>query len=404
MARDRCLLFSSVFPPLVGGSAVVYHNICRFNPDRMVVLASRHHYADGTPLDGCAAYDDEAAFPVYRLSHLRPPRTPPRHFADKLWRLLTEDLTIRAKAIAMLGWLCWREKVGIVCIGELLHGGWIAFWAKRVFGCKVINYAHAEEVVVRGAWHDRRRARYLRHIDVMVVVSAFTKQVARDDIGVPEDRLFLLVNGVDAARFSEVRPRPDLVSAYGLADKRVLLSVGRLIERKGFDTLIRALPAIAAALPNIHYLIVGDGPYRAGLETLAAELGVTDRVTFAGYVAEDDLADHYGLCDLFVLPNREMPDGDNEGFGLVYLEANAAGKPVISGRAGGVLDAVSDGENGLTVDGTDPDAVSQAVIRVLTDADLYARLARGGQEAAHAATWQERAKLFARLCETLTAS
>ena len=156
--------------------------------------------------------------------------------------------------------------------------------------------------------------------------------------------------------------------------KRVLLTVGRVVPRKGMDTIIRALPSLIETFPDLHYLLVGRGEYRATLEALAAELGVSDHVTFVGSVADGELVEHYRLCDLFVMPNRELPNHDTEGFGLVFLEANACGKPVIGGRAGGVVEAVRDGENGLLVNGDDVADVSRAIASVLGDEALADRL------------------------------
>ena len=198
-------------------------------------------------------------------------------------------------------------------------------------------------------------------------------------MGVAEDRITLISNGVDLARFAPREPRPELAARYGLAGRPVLLTVGRLHERKGMDRVVDALPAIRAAVPGLRYLMVGDGPYRASLERRAAERGVADAVVFAGAVGDSELVDHYALADVFVMANREMPDGDNEGFGLVFLEANACGVPVVAGDAGGSVDAVTPGLNGLVVDGRDPDAIARAVVRLFTDAGLRAQLTADGR-------------------------
>lgn len=118
-----------------------------------------------------------------------------------------------------------------------------------------------------------------------------------------------------------------------------------------------------------------------------------------GEVTDQALADLYAQADIFALPNREMPDGDTEGFGLVFLEANACGKPVVSGRAGGVVDAVIDGVNGLAVDGGDVDAIAAAVTRILEDKMLYSKLAAGGLDAARRGDWRSRAAEFLALCD-----
>jgi phosphatidylinositol alpha-1,6-mannosyltransferase len=181
------------------------------------------------------------------------------------------------------------------------------------------------------------------------------------------------------------------------------LTVGRIVPRKGFDAVIRALPKIIESVPDVHYLIVGTGHFRPTLESLIAELRLEDRVTFTGQVSDEDLADYYRLCDLFIMPNREMPDGDTEGFGLVFLEANACGKPVIGGLAGGAVEAVRSEQNGLLVDGWSVNEVGEAVVRLLTDSDLHARIAERGLEIAKDSSSRVKAEQFQALCARLTA-
>ena len=126
------------------------------------------------------------------------------------------------------------------------------------------------------------------------------------------------------------------------------------------------------------YVIVGDGPYRPSLEKLASDLGMGSHVVFAGKVSDEDLPKYYSLCDVFAMPSRERLDsGDVEGFGIVFLEAAAAAKPVVAGRSGGIEDAVIHGATGLLVEPTSVGDVAQALLRLLRDAPLRQEL--GGQ-------------------------
>jgi len=119
---------------------------------------------------------------------------------------------------------------------------------------------------------------------------------------------------------------------------------------------------------------------------------------FAGDVAEAELAAHYQLGDVFIMPNRALPNGDTEGFGLVFLEANACGVPVIAGRDGGSTDAVRDGENGLVVDGNSVPAVLHAMLALREDGVLRARLRQGGLAVAVESDWRRKAAAFLRVC------
>jgi phosphatidyl-myo-inositol dimannoside synthase len=219
------------------------------------------------------------------------------------------------------------------------------------------------------AWRAPRpiARRAAERADLVTAVSRYTRN------------RFLAVCGVDPARVRvlppTVEPRfrggpkaRELAERYGLAGKRVLLTVGRLDpdeRRKGQDRVIRALPSLLAAYPDLVYLIVGGGEDRTRLETLARDLTVDDRVVFAGTVSADELPELYRLADVFVMPSTQ------EGFGIVFLEAAASGLRVIGGNADGSIDALADGAVGAAVDPAD----AAALVRAVT-----AALAAGGVE------------------------
>lgn len=201
--------------------------------------------------------------------------------------------------------------------------------------------------------------------------------------GMPElaGKIAVTFNGVDPETFRPAPADQELVNRYGLAGRRVVLTLARLVERKGQDMMIRALPAIRKEVPEIRYVICGKGPYEAELRSLARELGVEDLVVFAGFVSNEERVKFYNLCDLYAMPSREIPEkGDVEGFGITYLEANACAKPVLGGASGGIGDAVIDGVTGLLVDPDDASAVAAGALRLLTDAALASDLGRQGRQ------------------------
>jgi glycosyltransferase involved in cell wall biosynthesis len=161
-----------------------------------------------------------------------------------------------------------------------------------------------------------------------------------------------------------IAPKPPrLLRKYGLKPQTpVILTVGRLesSERyKGYDQIIKALPAIRREAPDARYMLVGKGADRPRIERLIAEVGVQEAVILAGFVPDDELAEYYNLCDIFAMPSR------GEGFGIVYLEALACGKPVLAGNKDGSRDAIWDGELGLLVDPDDTAKIATEIIRVL---------------------------------------
>jgi phosphatidylinositol alpha-1,6-mannosyltransferase len=400
----KCLLIASIFPPINGGSAVVYDSLCRFGPPGSItVLAPWRHYYTGEVIQGWRDFDRRAPYRVHRVELLRPRMKQARSLAQSIWLQLSTDLPLKLRLMWVTARLVKREQVDIVCIGELTSGSWLGVFCQRWLGCKMINFIHGEEITTRTTYrsYGRLRRAYLQRADAVVAVSRFTRNALQELMGVPEEKITLIENGVDAQRFSP-GPRPDsLVQRYGLQGRRVLLTVGRLVPRKGIDRTIEAMPRILQNIPDAHYLIVGDGEYRPALEALVQSHALEERVTFAGRVDECELVDHYRLCDVFVMPNRELSDHDTEGFGLVFLEANACAKAVIGGRAGGAVEAVRDGQNGLLVDARESGPIAEAVTRLLTDDALRTRIEVSALEIAQASSSARGAERFHQLCCSL---
>lgn len=189
---------------------------------------------------------------------------------------------------------------------------------------------------------------------------------------------------------------------WGLPDgARFLFSVGALKRRKGFDVLLEAFASVARRRSDVHLVIAGSGD-PGQLIQRSEDLGMRRRVHFVGLVAQEELRDLYAACELFVLlPRRE--GWRFEGFGLVYLEAGAAGKPVVGTRSGGVPDAVSDGETGLLVDEEDAEGAADAILRILREEGLADRLGRAGRVRAEELSWpryvEEMTHLYRRIVE-----
>jgi phosphatidylinositol alpha-1,6-mannosyltransferase len=194
-------------------------------------------------------------------------------------------------------------------------------------------------------------------------------------------------------RFDQENLAPFLREKYQLHDKVVLLSLGRLVRRKGVDYTIKALASLSSTeRAGLAYVVVGAGPEESNLRRLAEESGVA--VIFTGSVSEAEKWSWLNLCDILVMPAREI-NGDFEGFGIVYLEANLSGKPVIAGRSGGVSDAVSDGVSGLLVDPEDLEALATAIKTLSTDSAYREKLGQQGRvRALENFSWESKAQEF----------
>jgi asparagine synthase (glutamine-hydrolysing) len=202
----------------------------------------------------------------------------------------------------------------------------------------------------------------VRRIDDFISVSAVTRKRFLRWAGLRQDQGIILPNCVDLSAFTPGQKSRSLIERYGLKDRAVLLTVGRLAveERyKGVDEVIEVLPRLVQKIPNLVYLIVGDGADRGRLQEKARNLGMKDRVVFAGKIPESEKADHYRLADVYIMP------GYGEGFGIVYLEALACGIPVIGSKTDGSRDALRNGKLGILVDPTDSAEIEAAVVRML---------------------------------------
>jgi glycosyltransferase involved in cell wall biosynthesis len=235
-------------------------------------------------------------------------------------------------------------------------------------GTRAARIARAPSVLfVHGidAWTRHRSAsvrRGLRRVRRLVGVSrlTLTRMASWATTGAVQQEV--LPNCVDLAAFAP-GPRPeDLQVSLGLRGRSVVMTLGRLASEeryKGFDEVMEVLPELSVAIPDVAYLICGDGPDRPRLVRKAEDLGVADRVRFAGFVPEERKADYYRLADAYVMPSR------GEGFGIVLLEAMACGVPVVASTLDGGREAVRDGELGILVDPGDRAALKRAILEAL---------------------------------------
>lgn len=354
----KSLLISNVyFPPQVGGISHFMAEIAAaLGPDRVCCLTSVSADGDRTVADrGLRVYRRPAATSQARRRH----------------------------ALALgtaLAYILVRERPRVIQLATA-NEGYIGLRLRDWLGLPFVIYAHGNEVLaaIESVWDKPRTA--LRRAARVLANSRFTAGLV-ERAGVPAERIAIIHPGCDVERFRPLPPDPELRHRLlgPRADGPIILTVGGLVPRKGHDMVIQALPRVRQRVPKATYLVVGEGPDRRRLQTLAAELGVGDRVVFAGTVPAAVLPRLYALCDVFVMPSREEPESCNvEGFGLVFLEANACGRPVVGGRSGGVEDAVIDGVTGFLVDPRSPEAISEAVVRLLTYPALARHLGHEGR-------------------------
>ncbi|MCS3657950.1 glycosyltransferase involved in cell wall biosynthesis [Salinibacter ruber] len=216
------------------------------------------------------------------------------------------------------------------------------------------------------AWdlHPSRLVRWmLLQVDTFVTVSQCTKDRFLEWAPLRADQGHVIPDCIDLDAYSPGPKREELLDRYNLHDRTILLTLGRLSsdeQYKGHDEILEVLPDLADEIPDVAYLVCGDGDDRPRLERKAERLGVADRTVFAGYVPEEEKEDHYRLADAFVMPGR------GEGFGIVYLEAMACGVPVVASSVDASREAVRDGQLGAVVDPGDSQDLRRGIKEALT--------------------------------------
>jgi glycosyltransferase involved in cell wall biosynthesis len=316
---------------------------------------------------GIGKFSRELAFALHRLGHELMLAGKLDYPVDSengaLWGVAGYPRIARNAAFAA-GILarCARHRPARV-ISSHLNFGPIAQVACKTFGVPYSLVAHGIDVSEDLSFAKKSA---LRAANQVIAVSSWTRNRLTDVGGISPDRIALLPNTVNDKEFN-VRQLPlNLRARYGLGEnEKVILTVARLgpseslAGYKGCDRTLEALTAVRAACGSVRYIIVGTGPDRFRLEDIAKKLGITDAVTFAGFVPDDELADHYRLADVYAMPST------GEGFGIVYLEAMACGTPVLAGNADGSVDALDAGRLGKLVNPTSVPEITAGLIALL---------------------------------------
>ena len=264
-----------------------------------------------------------------------------------------------------------ERKITTVFFGAAAPLGLLSRGLRRAGVKEIVALTHGHEV-----WWSRvfpftlAMKSISRQVNTLTYLGEFTRNaISKSVTKVAAQSMVKIAPGIDTDHFSPQDAR-ELRNELGLTEKKVIVSVGRLVHRKGQDVLIEAMPAIIRDVPEAHILMIGEGPYRSYLENRVKALEIQERVTFIGRIQYADLPRYICAGDLFVMPSRSRLAGlEVEGLGIVYLEASACGLPVIAGDSGGAPDAVLEGQTGLVVDGTSKLDVAAAVVELLLDPD-----------------------------------
>ena len=287
------------------------------------------------------------------------------------------------RAFSTIGQAIRRSGINFVLVGQILPLGTVVWLLSYVLPIKYGVFVHGMDW---GMAVSRPRKRWLaqrvmHRAATVIAGNSYVAGLVQQAVPGVASRLIIINPGLDKAE-PPIIAKDYLVALrqrYDLNNCQILLTVGRLVERKGVDRVLAAMPELVVKYPNLRYIIIGQGPYLEYCRQLVKQLAIDSAVIFITTADDQERAAWYQLADVFIMPSRQI-GGDFEGFGIVYLEANCASKPVIAGRSGGVGDAVVDGLNGLLVNPESIAEIVTAVNRLLSDQALRHRLGQAGQQ------------------------
>ncbi len=347
--EKRLLILSENFPPTVGGSARWAGKIAEHWPGPVEVLMGR---ADGLPrkqkTEGLVCHRTRFVFPSWGPDNLK-----------SIWSYMTYGTKSLGVAI--------RHRPQWTLVGRGLPEGMAAMALRSLLRIPYAVLAHGEEIAtcMSSGVLGKMLSRVYRKARLVIANSENTRQLALR-CGATEDNCIVSHPGTDAERFGRDVDVESLREQLGLGQDVVVLSVGRLEWRKNHRAVVEAVGRLNNGGLAVSYIIAGSGDQRDALERQIAELSLGDKVLLLGRVEEDRLVELYHLADIFTLPGVRTQT-QFEGFGIVFIEAAAAGVPSICGNAGGSAEAVVDGQTGLVVDGADVGQLTDAMETLVRD-------------------------------------
>lgn len=271
------------------------------------------------------------------------------------WPLFLRTLVFSAQLL----WLALQDRPELIICTHLNFTP-LAYYLKYFLGIPYWTVAHGVD-----AWDIKNPSlqRSLIYADLILSVSEYTRHRLLQEQNLQPEKVKLLPNTFNSEYFQISSKSTTLLHRYNIKQEQpIILTVSRLdsAERyKGYDQIIKALPQIKTVIPDVHYILVGRGNDKFRIESLIQDLNLEASVTLTGFIPDEDLCSHYNLCDVFAMPSK------GEGFGIVYLEALACGKPTLGGNQDGAIDALCNGELGALVDPDNINEIANTLVQIL---------------------------------------
>lgn len=336
----KTLLFTLEYPPFHGGIANYYENLSKhWIGDAMIIL----HNNDNELIN------EKRSFLKWLPA------------IGTLWR------TIK------------KEKIEYIIVGHILPLGTATWLVCCLLKIKYAVILHGMDFGMAVSRPQKKwlAKKILKRADKIICGNTYTAEMVKKAFG-DSAKIFVVNPGVENQISHNMEHITELKNKYNLDGKIVLLTVGRLVARKGIDKVLESMPVISQHLPNLVYIIIGNGPDLEELKSQINNYLLNKNTIIITDATDEERNSWYDLCDIFIMPARSE-GGDFEGFGIVYLEAGLHGKPVIAGDSGGVRDAVEDNLNGLLINPTDTAAIARAVVGLAQDESLRRQLGEQGR-------------------------
>ncbi|WP_440903476.1 glycosyltransferase family 4 protein [Catenovulum sp. SX2] len=362
--RKKVLVLTENFPPLSGGSGRWFWELYSRLPKSDYLIV-----ADNIP--EALSFDQTHDLNVIRLP-----------LSSREWGFRSlQGLKFYFRVVKQLLKIIKEHEVTHIHTGRVIHEGVTAWIISKLTKVDYLCYVHGEDVETAAT--SREHNLMVKHVcssaQKLICNSHNSANIVKRLNYASDDKIHILHPGVDSKTFKPIEEDADFKAAMGWQDKKVIITVGRLQQRKGQDVLIQAMPQILASHPDAIYAIIGRGECKQSLEKLIEQLNLQDKVQLLDEISDAQMIKCYQQCDLFVLPNRTIGN-DLEGFGMVLVEAQACGKPVIAGDSGGTRETMLVNETGFIVDCRTPEPLATKISEVLADEPKLAKMGELGRQ------------------------
>ncbi|MGD2279429.1 MAG: glycosyltransferase [Candidatus Omnitrophota bacterium] len=377
IGKEKTLFTSSEFPPTKGGIATIVYNLWKRLPKEQTLILTTK-----AGMNGECVLDKNI------------------NIIRKAYPLGSDILSRTFRTIGLIRYVWAQNRLrNIRCnhCAQILSSGIAGLLMKKIRKTPFVVYAYSADILEfsRNFLTKWIMKIILKQCKCAIVCSDYARSIMTGHYSVDKDKVKVLTPGVDTQIFNPKKGDNGIRDKYGIKkDQKLLITVSRLDPRKGHDKIIEALPGILKVFPEAVYMMVGGGEKRGELEALVKEKGLERNVIFTGEKPHEELAVFYNACDLFVMTPRYLrKTGNIEGFGIVFLEASACGKPVIAGKSGGVSEAVVDGVTGILVDPENAEQIKDTILKVLKDENYARRLGDNGLRRVQGEfSWESRAE------------